>query len=152
MQKASSKMEKIKVKIVHVDKELPLPKFATKGSVAVDLHSTETLTLNPKDFKKVSTGIKVAIPPGYEGQVRPRSGLAARYGISVVNTPGTIDSDYRGLLYVLLINHGHNYVHVKKGDRIAQLVINKVELFEWEIAEFLEETERNEGGLGHTGV
>ena len=145
-------MEKIKVKIVHVDKELPLPKFATKGSVAVDLHSAQTLTLNPKDFKKVSTGIKVAIPPGYEGQVRPRSGLAARHGISVVNTPGTIDSDYRGLLYVLLINHGNNYFHVKKGDRIAQLIINKVELFEWEIAEFLEETERNEGGLGHTGV
>lgn len=152
MQKASPKMEKIKVKIVQVDKELPLPKFATEGSVAVDLHSADTFTLNPKDFKKVSTGIKVAIPLGYEGQVRPRSGLAAKKGISIVNTPGTIDSDYRGLLYVLLINHGHNYFHVKKGDRIAQLIINKVELFEWEIAEALEETKRNEGGLGHTGV
>ena len=97
-------MEKIKIKIEQVDKELPLPRFATKGSVAVDLHSAETFTLNPGEFKKISTGIKLAVPQGYEGQVRPRSGLAANYGVSIVNTPGTLDSDYRGLLYVLLIN------------------------------------------------
>ncbi|MDP2908007.1 MAG: dUTP diphosphatase [Nanoarchaeota archaeon] len=145
-------MEKIKVKIEQVDKELPLPRFATKGSVAVDLHSAETFTLNPGEYKKVSTGIKLAVPGGYEGQVRPRSGLAANYGVSIVNTPGTLDSDYRGLLYVLLINHGPNYVYIKKGDRIAQLVINKIELFDWEITEKLDETERGEQGFGHTGV
>lgn len=145
-------MEKIKVKIEQVDKELPLPKFATKGSVAVDLYSAETLTVNPKEFRKISTGIKVAVPEGFEGQVRPRSGLAVKHGISLVNTPGTLDSDYRGILYVILINHGPNYFHVKKGDRIAQLVVNKVELFDWEITEKLDETERGEGGFGHTGV
>ncbi len=145
-------MEKIKVKIEQVDKELPLPKFATKGSVAVDLHSAESFTLNPKEFRKVSTGIKLAVPEGYEGQVRPRSGLAAKNGISIVNTPGTLDSDYRGILYVLLINHGHDYFHVKKGDRIAQLVINKIELFDWEVTDNLDETERGEGGFGHTGT
>ncbi|MDP2908795.1 MAG: dUTP diphosphatase [Nanoarchaeota archaeon] len=142
----------MKVKIEKVDKELPLPRFATKGSVGVDLHSAETFTLNPGEFRKVSTGIKVAVPPGYEGQVRPRSGLAASHGVSIVNTPGTLDSDYRGLLYVLLINHGPNYVHIKKGDRIAQLVVNKVELFDWEVSEKLDETERGESGFGHTGT
>lgn len=152
MQKSPSKMEKIRIKIERIDKELPLPKFATTGSVGVDLHSAETFTLNPKEFRKVSTGIKVAVPEGYEGQVRPRSGLAAKHGISIVNTPGTLDSDYRGLLYVILINHGHNYVYIKKGDRIAQLIINKIELFDWELTEKLDETERGEGGLGHTGV
>ncbi|MBM3200605.1 dUTP diphosphatase [Candidatus Woesearchaeota archaeon] len=145
-------MEKLKIRIEQVDKDLPLPKFATKGSVAVDLYSAETFTLNPRDFKKVSTGIKLAVPEGYEGQVRPRSGLAAKNGISIVNTPGTLDSDYRGILYVILINHGYDYFHVKKGDRIAQLVINKIELFDWEVTEKLDETERGEGGLGHTGV
>lgn len=145
-------MEKIKIRIEQVDKELPLPKFATKGSVAVDLHSAESFTLNPGEFRKVSTGIKVAIPEGYEGQIRPRSGLAMKYGISMVNTPGTLDSDYRGIIYAILINHGPNYFHIKKGDRIAQLIINKIELFDWEITEKLEETERGEGGLGHTGV
>lgn len=145
-------MEKIKIRIEQVDKELPLPRFATKGSVAVDLHSAETFTLNPGEFRKVSTGIKVAVPEGYEGQVRPRSGLAARNGISIVNTPGTLDSDYRGILYVILINHGFDYFHVKKGDRIAQLMVNKVELFDWEVTEKLDETERGEGGFGHTGV
>lgn len=145
-------MEKIKVKIEQVNKELPLPSFATKGSVAVDLYSAETLTVNPKEFRKISTGIKVAVPEGFEGQVRPRSGLAVKHGISLVNTPGTLDSDYRGILYVILINHGPNYFHVKKGDRIAQLVVNKVELFDWEITEKLDETERGEGGFGHTGV
>ncbi len=145
-------MEKIKIKIERADKELPLPKFATRGSVAVDLHSAESFTLNPGEFKKVSTGIKVAVPEGYEGQVRPRSGLAANYGISLVNTPGTLDSDYRGILYVIIINHGPNYFHVKKGDRIAQLVVNKVELFDWEVTEKLDETERGDGGFGHTGI
>lgn len=145
-------MEKIKIRIEQIDKELPLPKFATKGSVAVDLYSAETLTLNPSEFRKISTGIKVAVPEGYEGQVRPRSGLAVKHGISIVNTPGTLDSDYRGILYVILINHGTDYFHIKKGDRIAQLVVNKIELFDWELTDGLDETERGEGGFGHTGV
>lgn len=145
-------MEKIKIKIEQVDKTLPLPNFATKGSVAVDLHSAESLTLNPQDFRMVSTGIKIAIPEGYEGQVRPRSGLAVKHGISIVNTPGTVDSDYRGIIYIILINHGANYFHIKKGDRIAQLVVNKVEIFDWEITDELDETKRGEQGLGHTGV
>jgi len=145
-------MEKIKLKIEQVDKELPLPRFATEGSVAVDLHSAESMTVNPGEFRKISTGIKIALPQGFEAQIRPRSGLAAKYGISMVNTPGTIDSDYRGIIYVIMINHGQTYFHVKKGDRIAQLMVNKVELFDWEITDSLDETSRGEGGLGHTGV
>jgi len=145
-------MEKIKLKIEQVDKELPLPRFATEESVAVDLHSAESMTVNPGEFRKISTGIKIALPQGFEAQIRPRSGLAAKYGISMVNTPGTIDSDYRGIIYVIMINHGQTYFHVKKGDRIAQLMVNKVELFDWEITDSLDETSRGEGGLGHTGV
>ena len=144
--------EKLKVRVEHVDKGLPLPKFATEGSAAVDLHSADTFTLNPGEFRKVPTGIKIAIPEGYEGQVRPRSGLAANHGISMVNTPGTIDSDYRGMVYVLLINHGFSYVHIKRGDRIAQLLVKKVEQFEWDVSDSLDETSRGDGAFGHTGI
>ncbi len=145
--------EKIKIKVEQVDKDLPLPKFATEGSAAVDLHSAETFTLSPGDFRKVSSGIKIGLPKGYEAQIRPRSGLAAKYGVTLVNTPGTIDSDYRGIIYILMINHGNNYLYIKKGDRIAQLLVKKVEQFEWEVIDKLDEdTKRGEGGFGHTGV
>jgi len=133
------------------DKALPLPRYQTRGSVGIDLHSSEDVILKPGEFKPISTGIRIALEQGYEAQLRPRSGLAAKHGISVVNTPGTIDSDYRGIIYAILINHGKKDFVIKKGDRIAQLVINKVEIPEIVEVTELEETERGEKGLGSTG-
>jgi dUTP pyrophosphatase len=109
------------------------------------------VVLKPRERKLIPTGIALSIPPGFEGQVRPRSGLALREGISLVNTPGTIDADYRGEVGVLLINFGQQPFRVKRGDRIAQLVIAPVCRAELELTEELEATSRNEGGFGHTG-
>lgn len=129
-----------------------MPKYATEGSAGCDLYSAESLMLKRGEFKAIDTGIRVALPKGYEAHVRARSGLAARNGVTVLNGIGTLDSDYRGPLKVILINHGANDFEIKKGDRIAQLVLNKVDIIEWEPSEELDETERNEGGLGHTGT
>lgn len=127
-----------------------IPEYKTPNSAGVDLMSNENITLPHLVPTLVHTGIKVAIPVGYEGQVRPRSGLALKEGITVLNSPGTIDADYRGEVGVILINFGLDY-HVVKGDRIAQLVFSKVEQLEFVKATFLPETERGEGGFGHTG-
>lgn len=135
-----------------MEKGLPLPKYATEGSVGCDLYSAEDVMLKKGEFKAIDTGIRVALPPGYEAHVRARSGLAAKNGITVLNGIGTLDWDYRGPLKVILINHGLDDFEIKKGDRIAQLVLNKVEIIEWVPKEELDETERNEGGLGHTGI
>lgn len=145
-------MKKVRVKIKQTDKGLPLPNYATGGSVACDLHSAEDVVLKKGEFKAIDTGIKVALPPGYELNIRARSGLAAKHGISMANGVGTLDWDYRGPVKAILINHGPEDFVIKKGDRIAQMVLNKVELIDWEVTEELEETGRNEGGLGHTGV
>ncbi|HTQ09041.1 MAG TPA: dUTP diphosphatase [Fimbriimonadaceae bacterium] len=128
-----------------------LPSYQTEHAAGMDLHCAEDFTLYPNERRLIPTGLRIAIPPGYEGQVRPRSGLALRHGISMVNTPGTIDSDYRGEVAVVLINHGADVVTFNAGDRIAQLVICPVSRAELVVVDRLEETARGEGGFGSTG-
>ena len=130
---------------------LPLPAYATPGAAGMDVVAAEEATLAPGERHAVATGFSVAIPEGFEIQVRPRSGLALKHGITVPNTPGTIDSDYRGELKVILINHGAEPFPIHRGDRIAQLVLAPVTLAAWvEVAE-LDETQRGAGGFGSTG-
>lgn len=128
-----------------------LPAYQTEHAAGMDLRCADDFTLYPNERRLIPTGLKVAIPPGYEGQVRPRSGLAYKHGISMVNTPGTIDADYRGEIGVILINHGADVVTFNAGDRIAQLVICPVARAELVVVDSLEETERGEGGFGSTG-
>jgi dUTP pyrophosphatase len=130
---------------------LALPAYATPGAAGMDVLAAEDVTLEPGARHAVATGFAVAIPSGYEIQVRPRSGLALKHGISVPNTPGTIDSDYRGELKVILINHGGERFPIHRGDRIAQLVLAPVTLAAWEEVAELDETERGAGGFGSTG-
>ena len=143
----------MKVHISNRCADLPLPERATSSSSGLDLRAAveETLELAPGERAMVPTGISVAIPAGYEGQVRARSGLAARHGIALVNAPGTIDSDYRGEIQAILINLGDAPFSIRRGDRIAQLVIAPVAMCEWESVESLETTERGQGGFGSTG-
>jgi len=130
---------------------LDLPAYATAGAAGMDVISAEDVTLPPGGRHAVATGLAVAIPPGYEIQVRPRSGLALKHGVTVPNTPGTIDSDYRGELKVILINHGSEPFAILRGDRVAQLVLAPVIRAGWmEVAE-LDETARGAGGFGSTG-
>lgn len=130
---------------------LPLPAYATGGAAGLDLRADEDLELAPGARRLVPTGLALAIPPGYEGQVRPRSGLALREGVTCLNTPGTIDSDYRGEVGVILVNLGAATVRVARGDRIAQVVIARVERAELEEQAQLAGTARGGGGFGHTG-
>jgi dUTP pyrophosphatase len=129
-----------------------LPQFQTAQSAGVDLHSMEDFELQPMERRLVPTGVSIALPEGFEAQVRPRSGLAWRHGIGMVNSPGTIDADYRGEIKVLLINFGDRVVKLQQGDRIAQLVVAPVARIEWERVETLPSTERAAGGFGSTGV
>lgn len=130
---------------------LPLPAYATSGAAGMDIVSAEQVTIAPGARLAVATGLAVAIPEGYEIQVRPRSGLALKHGISVPNTPGTIDSDYRGELKVILVNLGHEPFAIARGDRIAQLVLAPVVQAVWDEVADLDATERGEGGFGSTG-
>ena len=130
---------------------LPLPSYATHGAAGMDVVAAENLDLAPGQRHAVATGFRVAIPEGYEIQVRPRSGLAFKHGISVPNTPGTIDSDYRGELKVLMINHGSEPFAIRRGERIAQLVPAVVTLAAFEEVEELDDTARGHGGFGSTG-
>jgi len=131
---------------------LTLPAYATDGAAGMDVLAAEDVTLAPGERWPVATGLSVAIPAGYEIQVRPRSGLALKHGISVPNTPGTIDSDYRGEVKVILINHGQAAFDVRRGDRIAQLVLSPVVRASWLKVDELDETSRGEGGFGSTGT
>ena len=131
---------------------LPVPGYATPGAAGMDVVAAEDLDLQPGQRHAVATGFRVAIPPGYEIQVRPRSGLAFKHGISVPNTPGTIDSDYRGELKILLINHGSEPFAVRRGERIAQLVPAAVTPAAFDEVDELCETGRGAGGFGSTGV
>lgn len=132
----------------------PLPAYATPGSAGMDLRAniTDPITLQPLERKLVSTGLFMEIPMGYEGQVRPRSGMAVNKGITCLNTPGTIDSDYRGEVKVLLINLSNEEQIIQAGDRIAQIVFVKVEMAAVELVQQLNQTERAAGGFGHTGL
>jgi len=141
----------MKVEILRTDKDLSLPKYQHRGDAGMDLYSSESYTLKSGERKLLSTGIKLSIPIGYEIQIRPRSGLALNHGITVLNTPGTIDHEYRGLVGIILMNHGKEDFEIKKGDRIAQMVLNKVEYLELKEVEKLSKTKRAEGGFGSTG-
>jgi len=131
--------------------DLDLPAYATSGAAGMDIVSAEAVTLAPGMRHAVATGFAVAIPDGYEIQVRPRSGLALKHGITVPNTPGTIDSDYRGELKVIMINHGADDFPIARGDRIAQLVLAPVTQAAWEEVAELDDTARGAGGFGSTG-
>ena len=132
----------------------PLPKYQTKQSAGVDLCAflSSDLVLKPNDRKLIGTGLHIALPEGYEAQIRPRSGLAFKHGITIINSPGTIDADYRGELKIALINHSNVDFVIKNGDRIAQMVISKYEQISFILNDSLDETERGEGGYGHTGI
>ncbi|MEE1121132.1 MAG: dUTP diphosphatase [Prevotella sp.] len=143
----------LEVKIINRGHQ-PLPSYATEQSAGMDLRANidEPIVLKPMQRQIVKTGLFMALPPGYEAQVRPRSGLALKHGITVLNSPGTIDSDYRGEVGVLLINLGDKDFVINDGERIAQMVIAKHETVSFVLTEELDETERGAGGYGHTGV
>ena len=134
-------------------KDLPVPRYATSGSSGMDLYADvdAEVILLPGDIKIISAGIYISMPEGYEAEIRPRSGLALKHGISLVNTPGTIDSDYRGLVNLIMVNHGKEPFTIQRGNRIAQMVIKEVVRAEIELAEDLDDTVRSHGGFGHTG-
>ncbi|GHV62833.1 deoxyuridine 5'-triphosphate nucleotidohydrolase [Spirochaetia bacterium] len=142
------------LRIVKKDPGLPLPQYESEGAAGMDLRAFpgEAVTIPPLGRARIPTGLILEIPAGYEAQVRPRSGLAAKYGITVLNSPGTIDSDYRGELQIILINLGTETFRVQNGDRIAQLVIAPVSRAIIEEAETLQETKRGAGGFGSTGT
>lgn len=143
----------IRVKIIGAD-GVELPGYATAESAGMDLraHLTEPMELAPGECCLVPTGLRIALPPGYEAQVRPRSGLALKHGVTVLNSPGTIDADYRGEIGVILINLSQSTFRIENNDRIAQMVVAPYTRVAWEPADSLDATDRGEGGFGHTGV
>lgn len=143
----------VQIKVVNKGKQ-PLPTYATAQSAGMDLRANidSPVTLKPMERRLVPTGLHIALPEGYEAQVRPRSGLALKHGITVLNTPGTVDADYRGEIKVLLINFSNEEFVINAGERIAQMVIARYEQAQFEEVEVLDETERGAGGYGHTGV
>lgn len=144
-------MNKFKLKVQKIHSEAIIPNYAHKGDAGLDLYSVEEVKINPSETALIKTGIKIELPPQTEAQVRPRSGLALKYGITVLNTPGTIDEGYRGEIGVVLINHGKQIFAVEKGMKIAQMVVKPVWYVEVDEVEELSETERAEGGFGSTG-
>ena len=148
-------MEKIRVLVKKSpgNEDIPLPQYMSPHAAGMDLYAAvkEETTITPSKIKLIPTGISISLPVGFEAQVRPRSGLAIKHGIGILNTPGTIDADYRGEVGVILINLGENPFVVKRGDRIAQLIINKIYHAYLEPSPDLPPTERNDGGFGHTG-
>jgi len=133
--------------------DIPLPSYSTAQSAGMDVRAAvrEPLTLAPGERGFVPTGLRIALPAGYEAQIRPRSGLAIQHGITMINTPGTIDPDYRGEIRLLVVNLGTEPYTINRGDRIAQMVVARFAKVEWESVPELEETPRGEGGFGHTG-
>ncbi len=130
-----------------------LPKYATEGASGLDIKANldAPVSLQPLERTLIPTGLFMEIPQGYEIQVRPRSGLASKQGLTCLNTPGTIDADYRGEVKVILINLSNEIQTIHHGDRVAQIVLQKVEKLQWQLTDILEETQRNDGGFGHTG-
>jgi len=142
----------MKIRIVNKSQH-PLPEYTTIASAGLDLRAnvSESVMLEPGEWKLIPTGLHIELPMGYEAQVRPRSGLAYKHGITVLNSPGTVDADYRGDVGVILINHSKNAFEIKSGERVAQLVIAKHEQAEWQLVEELGNTDRGAGGFGSTG-
>jgi dUTP pyrophosphatase len=143
----------VKVKRLGNNADLPLPSYQSDGSSGLDLRAAvnKDLTLQPGDIKLIPTGLSISLPEGYEAQIRPRSGLALRYGLGFVNAPGTIDADYRGEIGVIAINWGKKSLTIKRGERIAQMVIHTVSRAIVEEVNELDTTQRGEGGFGHSG-
>jgi len=133
--------------------DLELPQYMSPGAAGMDILAAidEEVILSPGEIRFIPSGIYIALPHGYEAQIRPRSGLALRKGLSIVNSPGTVDSDYRGEVGVILINLGQSPVEISRGMRIAQMVIQEVVIGEWNVVEELDQTSRDSGGFGHTG-
>lgn len=142
----------MKVKIVNKSKH-PLPEYKTKASAGMDLRANleETVILSPLERKLIPTGLYIELPEGYEAQIRPRSGLALNEGLGILNSPGTIDADYRGELGIIVVNLSNAVIRIEDGERICQMVINRVEQAEWMEVEQLNKTLRGDGGFGHTG-
>jgi len=149
-------MQQVRICIKRLKKDhlVSIPQYMTEGSSGMDLFASldNIVVLEPGERQLIPTGISVAIPSGFEGQIRPRSGLATQKGIGIVNAPGTIDADYRGEISVLLINFGKEPFTIRDGDRIAQMVISQVFQASWEEVDDLPATRRQEGGFGHTGI
>lgn len=145
-------MPEVKVKIINQSGN-ELPQYATIGSAGMDIRAylKDTVALKPLERILVPTGLFIELPEGYELQIRPRSGLAIKHGITCLNTPGTIDSDYRGEIRIILINLSSEVQYIQNGDRIAQAVLSKVRKIRWKLVTEINNTERNEGGFGHTG-
>ena len=143
----------LNVKVINKGHQ-PLPAYATSQSSGMDLRANidESIVLHPMERRLVPTGLHIALPQGFEAQIRPRSGLALKHGITVLNTPGTIDADYRGELMVLLINFSDTDFVINDGERIAQMVVARHEQIEFQLVDELDDTERGAGGYGHTGV
>ena len=146
-------MDKVTVKIINKSNN-PLPQYSTPYSAGMDLRANleEAVTLQPLERKLIPTGLFIELPEGYECQIRPRSGLALKHGISVLNSPGTVDADYRGEIGVILVNLSNEPFTVNPGERIGQMVVARHSTVEWECVEQLAESERSSGGFGHTGV
>jgi len=144
---------RVQVKRLPGSEDLPLPQYQTVDSAAVDLHAAvdEPVSLHPGDIKLIPTGLAMALPPGYEAQVRPRSGLAVKHGLTLPNTPATIDADYRGEIRVPMINHGKATVTIERGMRIAQMLVAPVPRIVWDVVDELPASSRGAGGFGHTG-
>ena len=140
------------INIVKIKDNEIVPSYAHDGDAGMDLFSTEEYLLKPMQRELISTGLKVEIPKGYELQIRPKSGLALKKGLSIPNSPGTIDAGYRGELGVIVINYGNEDIEINSGDKIAQAVLNKIEIAEIEEVKELTETSRGEGGFGSTGI
>lgn len=143
----------IECKIVNTSKH-PLPEYATPFSAGMDLRANldHPITLNPLERAMIPTGLFIELPAGFEAQIRPRSGLAAKNGITVLNSPGTVDADYRGEVKVILVNLSNTAFEIKDGERIAQMIISRHEQVEWNLVDQLSESERGAGGFGHSGV
>lgn len=148
-------MDRVEIQIVRLPGAdgLPLPRYMSDGAAGMDLHAAVSVPVSiaPGETRLVPTGLAISVPAGYEAQVRSRSGLALRHGVFVLNSPGTVDSDYRGEVGVILLNAGRRPFTVERGDRIAQLVVTRVSKVVWVEGESLEPTERDSGGFGHTG-
>ena len=150
-------MDKVKVQVRRLrpeeDADLPLPRYMTPASSGLDLMAAiiEPLIIQPGRINLIPTGLAVSLPPGFEAQIRPRSGMALKHGLTLINSPGTIDADYRGEVGLAVINLGPEPVTIRRGDRIAQMIVTRVWRAELELVEDLEETRRGAGGFGHTG-
>ena len=144
----------IKIRRLENNKDLPLPSYESEGSSGMDIRASvkKPFLLKPGEIGLIRTGLAISVPTGYEAQIRPRSGLALQHGIGMVNSPGTIDSDYRGEVGIVLINWGDEPFIIRRGDRIAQMVISKVYRADLVEVEYLDSTSREHGGFGHTGI